>query len=567
MTEPTSDLARMQWGVKIPMRDGVRLNGTLYLPGGHREPGPAILTLTPYTGQIFHQEGVYFSAHGYCFLSVDVRGRGNSEGVFRPLIEDAKDVHDVVEWIARQAWCNGQVTMWGGSYGGHVQWAALKEFPAHLATIVPAAPPYIGVDFPIRNNMASPYWMKWLTLVWGHTLQDKLFWGTERFWGGLFRRWHESGAPLGELDAQLGNASATFQEWLSHPHQDAYWDSHNPTAEQYAGLSIPVLTITGSYDADQPGALTHYKEHLRHNPSANHYLVIGPWNHAGTRTPAAEFGGLKMGPESLVDLLRLHLDWYGWTMQGGPRPAFLQNKVAYYVMGAEKWRHADSLDNVTARSMPLYLQSTSNPTDVFKSGLLAAEPAARGEPDHYVYDPRDVSLAALESTVDPESRADHRLIHAAVGKQLVYHSAPFEAAAEISGFFRLTTWLAIDQPDTDFRAIVYEIGLDGGAIELSSDSFRARYRENPRQQKLIDTQQPLRYDFERFMFVSRQVKAGHRLRLVFGPINSIYAEKNYNSGGVVARESIKDARTVTVRLFHDESHASVLHVPLGHADN
>ena len=75
-----------------------------------------------------------------------------------------------------------------------------------------------------------------------------------------------------------------------------------------------------------------------------HYLVIGPWDHAGTRTPQAQVGGLKFGTASLVDLPKLHLDWYAWTMQGGAKPEFLQKRVAYYVMGADQWRYADTLE-------------------------------------------------------------------------------------------------------------------------------------------------------------------------------------------------------------------------------
>src|SRR5262245_39854539 len=131
----------MKWGVKIPLRDGVHLSATAYLPSGHAAPTPAIFTLTPYVGQTYHDRGLYFAEHGYPFLTVDVRGRGNSEGEFEPLIHEARDAFDVVEWLAQQPYCNGQVAMWGGSYGGYVQWAAAKELPPHLAAIAPAAAP------------------------------------------------------------------------------------------------------------------------------------------------------------------------------------------------------------------------------------------------------------------------------------------------------------------------------------------------------------------------------------------------------------------------------------------
>ena len=45
-------------------------------------------------------------------------------------MQEAHDGYDVVEWMAKQPYCNGKVSMWGGSYAGYDQWAAAKEFPA-----------------------------------------------------------------------------------------------------------------------------------------------------------------------------------------------------------------------------------------------------------------------------------------------------------------------------------------------------------------------------------------------------------------------------------------------------
>jgi hypothetical protein len=415
---PDAGRVKFQWGVKIPLRDGVKLNATVYTPREQQGPAPCVFTLTPYISQSYHDRGMYFAARGYPFLTVDVRGRGNSEGEFRPLIQEARDGYDVVEWLAAQPYCNGQVTMWGGSYAGYNQWATAKEFPPHLATIVPVASPYAGVDFPMRANIASPYLMQWLTFTSGRASQDRIF-GDDEFWRARNRQWFESGAPFKEFDTLLGNPSATFQEWLAHPMLDAYWDSYNPTAGQYAKLSLPILTITGSYDGDQPGALEHYRRHMQAASAearARHYLVIGPWDHAGTRTPQPQFGGLTFGPASLVDLPKLHLDWYAWTMQDGPKPQFLQKNVAYYVMDADTWRYADTLEAVTAEARRLYLDSTGNAADVLTSGSLG-EAQPKGKADQYVYDPRDVSIAAVEQGVDPESLTDQRLVYAQRAKR------------------------------------------------------------------------------------------------------------------------------------------------------
>ena len=558
---------RLHRDIRIPLRDGVSLSATLYLPSDPAGAAPAIFTLTPYVAQTYHEQGVYFARRGYVFLAVDVRGRGDSEGAFKPYINEARDGADVVFWVARQPYCNGKVAMWGGSYAGYDQWTTAAELPQALATIVPVASPFFAVDFPIRGNIGSPYWIQWLSLVSGRTSQDRIF-GDLTFWTQQFRHWLESGLAFKDLDAFVGYPSAVFQEWVAHPECGDYWDRYNPTAQQYRSIGIPVLTITGIYDGDQLGALMHYRQHLKNATPEfrdRHYLIMGPWDHAGTRTPKQEFGGIDAGAASVIDLQDLHVQWYDWTMRSGERPKFLQQNVAYYAMGANQWRYADSLDEITAHVQPLFLKTTGNPVDVFRSGFLVPDqPRGISEPDHYVYDPRDLTSVDAEAALDPQRWiSSHHMARPSNGAYLFYHSTPFETDAEIAGFFRLSLWLSIDTPDTDFGVSIYEVCTDGTVILLSSDAVRGRYRETLRESRLIRTTEPLSYEFDRFPFVSRVIKRGNRLRLVIGPVNSLYAQKNYNNGGVVSEERPADSRVVNVKVFHDERYPSVLSVPYG----
>jgi uncharacterized protein len=557
----------IRWAVRIPLRDGVGLNATVYRPRGQAAPAPCIFTLTPYIGDSYHDRAMYFAGHGLPFLLVDVRGRGNSEGVFTPFTQEINDGYDVVEWLAKQPYCNGKVSMWGGSYAGYDQWATAKNRPPHLATIVPAAAAFPGVDFPARNNIFSQYLMQWLTFTAGHALQSNLF-ADGKFWTDVWRERFTSGQPFSNLEHALGGEQPTLREWLRHPAVDAYLDQMAPTAEQFKALDIPILTITGSYDDDQPGALEYYQDLMRVASAAQRdkqFLVIGPWDHPATRTPRTPIGGIDFGPASLVDLPKLHLEWYHWTMAGGPKPEFLKDAVAYYVMGAEEWRYAASLEKVTAETKPLLLNSSGNPTRMLSSGMLQPQDSkqALGPADHFVYDPRDVSTAELESRVDPSDLTDQQMLFAHEGRELIYHSEPFDKKTEVSGFFRLSVWIALDQPDTDLQAQIYEVTGNGRSILLTTDILRARYRESLRAATLVTTRKPLLYEFKRFTFVSRQLARGSRLRLVVAPLNSIYTEKNYNSGKAVSEETMADARAVTVSLVHDHAHPSTLYVPLG----
>lgn len=544
------------WGVKIPMRDGIHLNATIYRPKSD-QPVPVIFTLTPYIADSYHPRAAYFAQHGYVFALVDCRGRGNSEGVFEPFFQEASDGHDLVEWLAKQPWCDGQVTMWGGSYAGFNQWMTLKEFPPRLKTIVPAASAHAG------KNIFFSYDMQWLTLISGVTGNVELFLDTS-FWIEKFQEMYQYHKPYNTLDKIVGNPSTIFQNWIQHPHQDSYWDQMALTKKQYDQINIPILTITGHYDDEQSGAMEYYRRHMTSdsNTKDKHYLVVGPWDHAGTRTPNREFGGLKFDEASLVDLNQLHKDWYDWTMKAGKKPAFLNKRVAYYVMGEEKWKYADRLESIAPKKLKLYLKSNGNANDVFQSGTLTEKPVKDSPPDEFTYDPLDKRPGELEREERKNQFTDQILDLNLFGNGLVYHSAAFSKDTEITGWVKFVAWIALNVPDTDFRVDLSEVLANGEVKRLTQDLLRARYRKSLREEKLVVPGEVNQYSFDCFTFFSRRIAKGSRLRLVITCPNSIYIQKNYNTGGVVADETDADAIVAHITLYHDANHQSYLEIPI-----
>ena len=562
--EPTVD---MQWGVKILLRDGVRLNATVFTPHAQKEALPVVFTLTPYIGDSYMDRAVYFAKHGYVYALVDVRGRGNSGGSFEPFANEGKDGYDVVEWLAKQPYCNGKVAMWGGSYAGFDQWSVLKEFPPHLATIVPAAAAHPGVDFPFQYNILGPYIEQWLSFTSGVTSNANLF-GNGGFWSSKTKEMYLAHSAFQDYDKLVGSPNSNFQTWMKHPIPDAYYDAMVPSSDNYKKIAVPILTITGHYDGDQPGAFTYYKRHMQYGTEvakSKHYLIVGPWDHAGTRTPKAEVGGLKFGEASLLDLNKLHKEWYDWAMKGGAKPEFLKKRVAYYVVGAgaEQWKYADSLETVANSSKAFYLGSNGEAGDAFHSGnLTEGKAASAAASDSWTYDPLDTRPGTADSGDDGGNLISQGDILNLYGEGVIYHSGIFPEATEITGFVKLTVWLKMDVPDTDLDADLYEILPDGSSVALTSASMRARYRESLREGKPVPVGKVEKYVFDNFTFFSRQIAKGSRLRLVVRSINSPSTEKNYNSGGVVAAETGKDAKTAHISLFHDAEHPSAIEIPV-----
>jgi len=128
----------------ITLADGRRLAARIWIPkNAKKTPVPAILEYLPYrkrddTAQ--RDEGTYpaFAEAGYAGVRVDISGTGESDGDYDDEYSprELADACEVIEWIAKQSWCDGNLGMMGISWGGFnsLQVAALR--PAALKAII-----------------------------------------------------------------------------------------------------------------------------------------------------------------------------------------------------------------------------------------------------------------------------------------------------------------------------------------------------------------------------------------------------------------------------------------------
>jgi putative CocE/NonD family hydrolase len=503
-------------------------------------------------------------------MVVDVRGRGDSEGAFEPFFNDGPDGYDLVEWLASQPYCNGSVGMHGGSYGGMTQWATARERPGSLRSIVPVAPSYLGFDIPAHAGVIFSYWIQWLTLTRGRATHFNGF-GDSELWRDIFTRLYCDHEPFSKLDEVAGSTATKFQEWLAHSQPGEYWEKAALSNDDYAGLRLPILSVTGLFDGAIVPTLEYVRRHAAVAPAeetARHFLVIGPWDHAGTRVPKPEIGGIRFGPHAMLDINELHRAWYAWTMEGADRPSFLKDRFLYYVTGAEEWRYASSVDAATNKREQFFLEAPDGRAhDVFSSGRLATEasdtPAAT-----FRYDPLDTRPAEVQPALDIVSGLrplDQTAAHNLFGNGLVYHSSPIEETLVLTGVPEVHLFITLDVPDTDLQVALHHVMPDGSAMELGVDMLRARYRRSMHSAELVIPGRIEEYVFTRLPFVSRRLEKYSRFRLVVSCPNSPYTEKNYNSGGDVALETAADARPASVTVHHAAPNASYIVLPFGEA--
>lgn len=265
----------------IPLPDGTRLAARLWRPEGS-EPVPAVLEFIPYRKRdntLPRDETIHpwMAAQGYACLRVDLRGSGDSEGVFDDeySVQELQDACGVIAWIAAQEWCSGTVGMMGKSWGGFncLQTAALNP-PALKAVVSVCA----SVD---RFNDDVHY-------KGGCLLGENFAWGTlmlsymSRPADPLLRPdWREDWLQRMETMPFL------TERWTAHQARDAYW-RHASVCEDYSAIKAAVLTVGGWADGymNAPARLVQNAAMAR--------AIIGPWVHQypHTAVPGPRIGFL-----------------------------------------------------------------------------------------------------------------------------------------------------------------------------------------------------------------------------------------------------------------------------------
>jgi len=547
--------------VDIPTRDGTVLSGRIWHSDANMKV-PTILLMTPYTTDDSQARGSFFAQNGYAFIAVNQRGRGESAGEFTPLQNIAHDGCDVIDWIKRQAWSDGRVVMNGGSYRGMAQWQIAAKCSEKLSAIAPVASVYPGEDFPtVRNEIYMGYPIHWLAFVSGRTSNRNLF-GDNDYYRSKIAKISNGDRPFADLDELYGLDTPYFDLWLNQIGDGSLWDKDNPTAEEMANIDLPILTITGHFDSDQPGALRYYREHMaaaRQHARENHFLVMGPWHHGATRRPVKEFGGLTFGENSLIDMNQLHLDFYNWALNGSEKPPQLKDNVTYYAMHINEWRSASVLEDIHTRELTFYLSGQAiEAPETLIPGFAALD-----------------TLSEVEATIEFKSNpaqlpersksADNFKTHPKIidlRDSFYVQSPPLDEAVTLSGQWQLVLYMEMDVPDADVTAGMTILNPDGTALNINGTIKRARFREGAHKEKLIEAGEILEYRFEPAAWHSAMLVAGSRFRVQIAPATYPGIQLNMNSGKKLGYETKDDARVANIKVHTGKAYPSRIIVPI-----
>ena len=543
-----------EYDVRVPMRDGVELSADIYRPmeskGGERFP--AILARTPYNKALAQQKTrddfKSFAEHGYAVVWMDVRGRGDSDGVFTPYRNDGRDGYDAIEWIAAQSWCDGKVGTLGGSYLGRIQWLAALDQPPHLVTMIALVTPSDPfVESPTGTQ--GPMHICWVHMTSGRVMQN----AEVVDWMKVYEH-----LPLMTMDEAAGRVSQGWRETLQHTRLDGYWE---PLCyqNQFEKINLPVMHISGWYDDEQIGTPLNYigmttrgaTEFARQNQK----LLMGPWAHA--TNAASKIGEVDFGPTAIIDLRQTELDWFDrWLKDKEVAP---EPPVRIFVMGENKWRDENEWPLARTQWTPFYLHSNGNANSRFGDGRLSTEKPTREKPDQYRYDPARPVPFITEPT---SSQIGGPNDYAAVERRddvLVYATEPLEKDTEITGPVRLEFYASSSAVDTDFMAKLVDIHPPGFSQRMCDSMVRARFREGMDKPNLIEPGKIHKYSIE--MWNTCQVFFnGHRIGLELSSSAFPKYDRNLNTGEDLATGTRMIPADQTI--YHDGDHLSALILPI-----
>ena len=456
----------------IPMRDGVKLFTSVYVPKDTSQRYPFLLTRTPYSvspygidnyrGSLGPSE--QFEKEGFIFVYQDARGRYMSEGEFQQVrpyvpnkrgpkdIDESTDTYDTIEWLLKNVPNhNGRVGMVGISQPGfHVAASMIDSHPALKAASpqAPTADYYMGDD--VYHNGAFM-----LAANFGfysgfvprkgepQPPKPRVFFdpGTPDAYDFLLKV-----GPLIEANQKLFGGEATYwQEIIEHTTYDEFWKKRS-LWRFMDNVHCAVLNVGGWYDAEDPAGPFHiYRSVEQKNPGTVNMIVMGPWSHGGW----SRFEGDKLGNVNFAvktgEFFREQIQFPFFMHYLKDKPAELP-EAFMFLTGIDEWRRLDVWPPKDAMPMTLYFNS---------GGRLSTEVSAEAGQnafDEYLSDPNKPVpyLGYIVGGMTSDYMTDDQRFAAERPDVLVYETEPLKDDLIIAGPIKVKLNISTTGTDSDF---------------------------------------------------------------------------------------------------------------------
>ena len=446
--------------VLVPMRDGIKLCIDVYRPDTEEKlpvllafaiynkdfQGPDLAQELPpqpawaplWTGPLEAGDTHFLVSRGYVHVIGSPRGVGKSEGGG----SREWDSYDLIEWIAVQPWCDGNVGMVGISGFGAEQFHVARQQPPHLKAIFPFDPRgAYGVLGSFREEYPGGVLHLFRYLV-GHFSAMHQHKGPpgalpepkETYWREAMANADYRMYPnILNLLAQKGQHMPPIFDLLIDPYDKA--DGIERAEAALRNIKVPFYTGTGWYGYTYKTHLNGAQNYFTKADAPRKLMFTGP---AHLERPFRSFH---------QEILR----WYDHWLKGIDTGIMREPPVKFWVMGENKWRTADDWPLPETRWTRLYLRNWER---------LSAEP---------------FTAASVDAFTPPDAFVQMPPSQTNVVQKLRYLSDPLPDDLLLAGPIVLNLFAETDQGDTNWIVILKDVGPD-----VSVMTVREGERELPR---------------------------------------------------------------------------------------
>ena len=447
--------------MRAPMRDGVHLSVDVFRPESE-ERFPALLAYSPYWNEgqylpvppgnphptatwgnfaIECGDSEYFATRGYAHVIANVRGTGESEGEYQlmgPL--EQSDGYDLVEWIASQPWCDGNVAMVGVSYFSWIQYLVAAQKPPHLRAISPleGATDYYR-DVCYRGGILSLGFLAY----WNTELSDR-------------ETTSQSQREFSE-DELRGRIERTLEENTDIQHLYSVYQL------LCAPKKNPVLFDALMHPTDEPWY--HVRSGYMHFDKVDVPVFCGAaLDFADLHLPGgfSAWSGVMGPPKKFLIYPRFHLRpfyenhdllvrWFDHWLKGNDTGMMEEPPVSLWVQGRDEWRYEHEWPPARTEWRKLYLRENGR--------LSEPAPETEEEPDSI----RNVPYVSLDAVLEGIPT-------------LVYSTEPLAEDLEVTGPMALYLFAALDNTDGNWIVELRDVGPDGEAAVISKGWLKASLR-------------------------------------------------------------------------------------------
>lgn len=503
--------------VMIPMRDGVKLFTSLYIPKDTTQRYPIMLNRTPYSVAPYGPDAYrnlvgpseHFAREKFIFAYQDVRGKFMSEGTFefmrphKPVkknnhdTDESSDTYDTIDWLVKNIPNNnGKVGVWGISYPGFQ--AAMSALDAHPALVAvspqaPMADVFIGDDFHHNGAFFLIHAFRWLAgTAPARSSRDA---ATGRPQQGL-----DFGTPDGyEFFLNLGPIAnvnkfwfkdqvPVWNEFMQHGTYDEYWKSRN-IIPHFNNIKPAIMTVVGWFDSeDKYGGVNLYHKIERDNPNTHNIIVWGPWLHGGwARMDGDTLGHIRFDQKTGV--------WYRENVEFPFFMHYLKGKgemklpeVTAFMTGANEWKSYTAWPPKETSPKKLYLHPNGK--------LSFSPPSDRPNAyDEFVSDPKKPVpfTAQITMAMGHTFMVEDQRFAWSRPDVLVYQTEPLQDDVTIAGPAKVVLYGSTSGTDCDWIVKLIDV-FPGNAPDpepnptnvrmgrfqmlLAGEVFRAKFRNS-----------------------------------------------------------------------------------------